>query len=453
MKRVLIVDDAIDLGRLLQDALKVTHPDIPITVVPSAEEALLESTRFTFDLLITDLRLPGMSGVELIRKIRIRQPEIKVILITALMPEDRLVRQKDEVHPDIFIRKPLSIFTFLDAVDSLIGKDDVLEETAQAETPGPPMAVDADGASQVVEAPVVDTGPVEPPSAQEADYAGKTGVSMAETGMPSEEPAQLEEDLAQAQDLLSDLAAAFGPKTETRGPVSQAAVPEPEAACPSTPGLSLEQISATLIQLKNSLGASVVLFATDRGEIAAQEGNLPDAQLINQLVPAALASLSASTAVSRLLGRAPVRSVQAFQGTSFHLVLAPLAGGGLVVVLPAGRSALRLAIAFEEALGVQEGEPAGSPGLSPIEFQPGSGMESQGLYSIEQLGVTRSLSEKELGEDVDQGLLPDDRDLEKLDALVTGGLSGDAGREDADSFWETAAVRDGKDKSTPGFPE
>ena len=121
MTRVLIVDDAIDLGRMLQDALKVTRPEIPITVVPSAEEALLESTRYTFDLLVTDLRLPGMSGLELISKIRLRQPGIKVILITALTPEDRLFRLKEEVHPDIFIRKPISIANFLESVVNLIG--------------------------------------------------------------------------------------------------------------------------------------------------------------------------------------------------------------------------------------------------------------------------------------------------------------------------------------------
>ncbi len=66
MKRVLIVDDAIDLGRLLQDAVKTAHPEVPILVVPSAEEALLEFSRLTVDLLITDIRLPGMSGLELI---------------------------------------------------------------------------------------------------------------------------------------------------------------------------------------------------------------------------------------------------------------------------------------------------------------------------------------------------------------------------------------------------
>src|SRR5512146_2832634 len=122
MKRILIVDDAIDLGRLLQDALKTVHPDIPISVVPSAEEALLESTRFNIDVLVTDLRLPGMTGIDLIRKIRVRQPNVKVILMTGLRPEDRLYKQKDDAVVDIFLRKPIMAPEFLDAVDQLLGE-------------------------------------------------------------------------------------------------------------------------------------------------------------------------------------------------------------------------------------------------------------------------------------------------------------------------------------------
>src|SRR5512142_2760365 len=120
MKRILIVDDAIDLGRLLQEALKTKHPDIPISVVPSAEEALLESRRFTIDVLVTDLRLPGMSGLDLIRKIRARQPDVKVILMTGLNPDNRLYKQKDELAPDIFMRKPIMPQVFLEAVDQLL---------------------------------------------------------------------------------------------------------------------------------------------------------------------------------------------------------------------------------------------------------------------------------------------------------------------------------------------
>src|SRR5512145_2038818 len=144
MKRVLIVDDAIDLGRLLQDALKTVYPDLPITVVPSAEEAVLESTRFLIDLLVTDVRLPGMTGLELIRKIRVRQPNVKVILMTGLSPDDRLLKQKDEVKPDVFIRKPIMPGVFLDAVEQLIGEKSAATEAAQVEAPATETPADAD---------------------------------------------------------------------------------------------------------------------------------------------------------------------------------------------------------------------------------------------------------------------------------------------------------------------
>ena len=59
MKRILIVDDALDLGRLWQAAIKAAAPELEIVVVPSAEEALLEANYHSIDLLITDIRLPG----------------------------------------------------------------------------------------------------------------------------------------------------------------------------------------------------------------------------------------------------------------------------------------------------------------------------------------------------------------------------------------------------------
>src|SRR5512146_3240026 len=140
MKRILIVDDAIDLGRLLQDALKTVHPDIPISVVPSAEEALLESTRFTIDVLVADIRLPGMTGLDLVRKIRVRQPNVKVILMTGLRPDDRLFKQKDEAAPDIFLRKPIMTPDFLAAVDQLLGEP---PGTPAVEKPTQPAATPA----------------------------------------------------------------------------------------------------------------------------------------------------------------------------------------------------------------------------------------------------------------------------------------------------------------------
>jgi CheY-like chemotaxis protein len=170
MKRVLIVDDAIDLARMMQDAIKVAHPDIPITVVPSAEEALLESTRLSFDLLITDLRLPGMSGLELIRKIRVRQPQIKVILITAVVLDDRLIKQRDEVLPDVFLQKPVPIAAYLNAAEKLLF-DGLAPEIASRPEDSPDRGVE--------------TRPLEPKAAPARKATG--GLARATAAAPTEE--------------------------------------------------------------------------------------------------------------------------------------------------------------------------------------------------------------------------------------------------------------------------
>ena len=82
---VLIVDDHRDILRLLHSTLDtLKKKEIKITEAPSGEEALLESGRHKIDLLITDYMLPGMSGVELMHKVRARHPEVKIIFITGM---------------------------------------------------------------------------------------------------------------------------------------------------------------------------------------------------------------------------------------------------------------------------------------------------------------------------------------------------------------------------------
>jgi CheY-like chemotaxis protein len=84
-RNILLVDDQRDIVRLLHSTLDtLKNKDIKIFEAPSGEEALLESTRQEINLLITDYKLPGISGVELMHKVRARHPEVKVIFITGM---------------------------------------------------------------------------------------------------------------------------------------------------------------------------------------------------------------------------------------------------------------------------------------------------------------------------------------------------------------------------------
>jgi len=75
---ILLVDDQRDIVRLLHSALQTLGHELDIIDAPSGEEALLEASRRKIDLLVADYRLPGISGVEMMRKIRARNAELLV---------------------------------------------------------------------------------------------------------------------------------------------------------------------------------------------------------------------------------------------------------------------------------------------------------------------------------------------------------------------------------------
>lgn len=457
MKRVLIVDDAIDLGRLLQDALKVTRPDTPITVVPSAEEALLEATRYQFDLLISDLRLPGMSGLDLVRKIRVRQPDIKVILITALMPEDRLVRQKDEVRPDIFIRKPISVGTFLEAVESLIG----------VETQELPQKVEPtmEAIHPLVEPPPAAESAAVLPDSQEA--GSPLVESLPEPALPpvSETDAEPVQEPSSGMLRELDTVVVRGPGEEAvqkiTGPLNKEVKEQPGS--PAAPAVSeideavvaegiiqvqeenrIESVSTILTRVRVELGAKAVLLLNDYGQTVEQAGALPDHVHKDQLIPAVMASISSGTRVSRQFGGDFQGSVQAFHGKELDLVFAPAGEFVLMIILQAGRSALRLPLAFEEALFVQA-ELVQS--LSEIGVK--SAVEMSSSAEKPAPGITRHLHEDELPHEIGAPVnAAQEAGSDKLEDLLVR-MTGYLRRDDAEEFWETASDNQAKDVDSP----
>ena len=117
---ILIVDDQIDIRRMLRAGIETLGPDITVQDMPSAEEALLEIPRKPVDLLISDIRLPGISGLELVVKARRRLPDLKIILITALT-DSRTHQRAAELKVNAFFRKPLDMPDFLDTVERTLG--------------------------------------------------------------------------------------------------------------------------------------------------------------------------------------------------------------------------------------------------------------------------------------------------------------------------------------------
>jgi two-component system response regulator (stage 0 sporulation protein F) len=117
---ILLVDDQRDIVRLLHSSLQTLGHQLDIIDAPSGEEALLEASLRKIDLLVADYLLPGISGVELMRKIRLRNPALKVIFITG-MTERKARNEMINAGAVAMFDKPIPLADFLDAVERSLG--------------------------------------------------------------------------------------------------------------------------------------------------------------------------------------------------------------------------------------------------------------------------------------------------------------------------------------------
>jgi two-component system cell cycle sensor histidine kinase/response regulator CckA len=107
-QRVLLVEDNVPVrrafGRLLQ------RLGYAVTATGSAEEAEQLPASGSFDLLLTDMVLPGASGSNLAARLRERWPGLRVVLMSGYT-EDELVRHQAANGEVRFLQKPVDLHT------------------------------------------------------------------------------------------------------------------------------------------------------------------------------------------------------------------------------------------------------------------------------------------------------------------------------------------------------
>jgi CheY-like chemotaxis protein len=103
-KKILIVDDNPNMSSLLCEMLEVF--DYESVRASDGNQALSELENGKFSMVITDMRMPNMTGLELLKEVKSRFPKIPVVLISGYSVNEIESRTED-IKPDGFLGKPL----------------------------------------------------------------------------------------------------------------------------------------------------------------------------------------------------------------------------------------------------------------------------------------------------------------------------------------------------------
>jgi two-component system, cell cycle response regulator CpdR len=125
MAKILIVEDDESMNEILVSTL--SEEDHEVQSAFNGPNALELCETNQFDLVVTDVRLPGIDGVEMFHKLRALLPKVKCIVITGYASEDTPVRAI-RLKIDDYLFKPFSLRYFLQAVDRALHEEQEKKE-------------------------------------------------------------------------------------------------------------------------------------------------------------------------------------------------------------------------------------------------------------------------------------------------------------------------------------
>ncbi len=119
--RVLIVDDSLEVADFLSESAKLFNAE-QVDKASSGEEALAFATRTTYDLITLDIRMPGVTGLDILSVIRSLCPHAVIAIVSGYMA-DAAGSHSVENYADLLVSKPVSLAKFkqlMELTDQLI---------------------------------------------------------------------------------------------------------------------------------------------------------------------------------------------------------------------------------------------------------------------------------------------------------------------------------------------
>ena len=120
MKKVLIVDDETNMCSIIRDIL--VEDGYEVMVAGNGREALGVVQKTVPDLIITDINMPCMSGLDLLREVKNLHPQIQFIIMTAFGELETYLKAMNNGAFD-YITKPLNIEMLKIMVAKILGQE------------------------------------------------------------------------------------------------------------------------------------------------------------------------------------------------------------------------------------------------------------------------------------------------------------------------------------------
>jgi len=108
-KQVLIVDDHSEVRQLLVETLSLVDGELSVREAEDGADALERLRSQPADLVVTDLDMPGMNGIELIRRLRAERRAPAIVVISGASSEWISKAAAQELIGLPFLRKPLDL--------------------------------------------------------------------------------------------------------------------------------------------------------------------------------------------------------------------------------------------------------------------------------------------------------------------------------------------------------
>lgn len=116
--KVLVVDDEAPIRELFNDLLK--KENCTVKSVATGEEAIAKINEEDFDIVLLDIKLPGISGLETLKQLKATKPNLVVIMITGFGYDDDLIKKSQELGCSGYIGKNLPIPQMINSFRSFL---------------------------------------------------------------------------------------------------------------------------------------------------------------------------------------------------------------------------------------------------------------------------------------------------------------------------------------------